>query len=187
MKNGELMALGGIFQKMKENLFFIAAEKLDTLAKDKSLMDSFQYFLVLMVITMPFHIIISIIGKGEIASVIIGSIIGLIIGIPLFYLVISILFALLKLMGGTADLSRTIQVFIYGGTCGAIFGWIPVISFFTSLISLSNIVLGIARVHQIQLWKSILVIVVFPIIILIILAIIASVAMVSLLPGGIRP
>ena len=178
------MSIEKIFQKIKDNIFLIPTERFDTLAADKSLMDSFVYYLVLLAITMPFNIIISIISHGATISAIIGALFGAVLIIPLFYLSCVIMFALLKIVGGKADLSRTIQVFIYGGTCGTIFSWIPLLNYLASLVSLSNIVLGSARIHQIPLWKAVLVIVVVPIIIFIILAVMASIAMMSLFSGG---
>ena len=63
------------------------------------------------------------------------------------------------------------QVFIYGSTSSFIFGDIPVLGFIPGIIALVNVVTGSARIHKISLLRSVLALIVLPIILGIILVI----------------
>ena len=161
----------GLLEKIKENIFLIPAERFEGLTKDPGYKDSFVYLLACLAISIPIRIIVGLLGIGDITLLITATIIGVIFSIPIFYVGYIILHILLKLVGAKEGLSKTVQVFIYGGTCALIFGSIPLIGFIAGLISLVNIVVGAAKVHKISNLRAAIAVVVIPIIVGIVLAI----------------
>lgn len=189
MSYGEQMNFAAIFNKIKENVFLIPAERFDSLTTDKSYKDSFIYLLICFALSFPIRWgmmfldykepgfnLIPISFETKLFVTFFGTLIGTIIGIPLIYLFYLVQHFLLKLFGAKEGLLKSIQVFIYGSTPGLLFGSIPLVGIVTSLVILSNTVLGSARIHQIDWWKAILAIVVIPILIAILLAILVVTA-----------
>jgi hypothetical protein len=60
---------------------------------------------------------------------------------------------LLKLLGGPRSFSETIQIYIYGITPSQLFGWIPFVGTFVSLVSLGNVYRGIKAINKLPWWK----------------------------------
>jgi hypothetical protein len=158
--------------RIRNNLLLIPSERFDDLTKDSGYKTSFIYLIACLILSIPIIIIAGLFSGAGIVSIIIGIPLGLIIAIPLIYLLYLIQFALLKIVGGKASLLQSVQVFVYGSTSSLIFGQFPVLGIIPGLIALANIVLGSARVHKISVLRSAIALIVIPIIILIIVGII---------------
>ncbi|MBI5159035.1 YIP1 family protein [Candidatus Micrarchaeota archaeon] len=184
------MDAGEIIKKIKNNLFFIPEAKFDELTKEKEYAKTFQYLVACLIVSLPINLVISILAYKEpaiiggtplatkIAMALITTIIGTVVAIPVLYILYAIMHGLLKLAGGKASLRETIQIYVYGNTCATIFGGIPIISLIIGLVSLSNIVLGVKRIHKMSLWKAIAVVVVIPIV----LTVIITILVVTMMP-----
>lgn len=173
------MDLMEILKRIKENVLLIPSEKFDELTNDKGYMNSFLYLLVCLAISFPIKWLIGVITYPEpvmafvqittpleikIINTFIGVLIGAILVILLIYPFYLVQHAVLKLLGAKGGLLKSVQVLIYGGTCALLFGFIPFIGIIAYLITLSNVVLGLARVHQIAWWKAFIAVVIVPLV-----------------------
>ena len=163
----------GLVEKIKGNLFLIPSERFDGLTKDKGFGESFKYLIAILAISLVVSIIISSVLYSEFIGLlpllIVGMVVGLVIAIPILYISYGIMHILLKIVGAKGSYLKTVQVFIYGGTCGTVFNAIPFLGYLAGLVSLANIVLGAARVHKISLLRSIVALVVIPAVVVVIL------------------
>ncbi len=182
------MDFAALFQKIKENIFLIPAERFDSLTTDKSYKDSFVYLLVCLTLSFPIRWVVTLLEYKEptvlgsilvltpfetkVVAAFLSTLIGTIMAIPLIYLLYLVQHFLLKIFGANEGLLKSIQVFIYGSTVELLFGSIPLVGIVTSLAVLSNVVLGTARVHRIEWWKAVLALVVIPTIIVVVLLVV---------------
>ncbi len=177
--NGVNMDLKELLKKVWNNIFLIPEARFDGLTKDKNYKESFIYLLACMIISLPIFWIATILLitdpsgditlAGKIISAFTGSIVYIVLGIPLTYIGIGICHLLLKLLGGKADFLKTVQVFIYGETTSVILGNIPFFGWIFSLVALANITLGAKRIHKISLLRAIVAVIVIPVIIAMVL------------------
>jgi len=162
-----------LIEKIKQNLFLIPGERFDGLTKDKGFGESFKYLLAILAISLVVSIIASsVLNPGFIGLfplLIAGMVIGLVIAIPILYISYGVMHLFLKIVGAKESYLKTVQVFIYGGTCGTLFSGIPLLGYLAGLVSLVNIVLGAARVHKISVLRSIVALVVIPAVIAVVL------------------
>ena len=177
------MDLNAILEKIKTCVWLIPENRFDDLTKDKGYVDSFIYFLIITALSIPVVLISSFLNPSGLMVAVFAIPMMFVLGIPLSYVGFLILFALLKLFGGKADLLKTIQVFIYGGTSSTIFGGLPIIGIVPGVVSLINIVKGAARVHQMQWWKVVIAIIVIPLIVLTIVIVVVGMYFTTLKVG----
>lgn len=168
------MDLNAILEKIKTCIWLVPENRFDDLTKDKGYVDSFIYLLLITILSIPVVLISSFFNASGLMVAVIAIPMMFILGIPLSYVGYLIMFALLKLFGGKADLLKTVQVFIYGGTSSTILGGIPLIGIIPGIVSLINIVKGAARVHQLPWWKVVIAIIVIPFIVMVILFILVG-------------
>jgi hypothetical protein len=166
------MDLGENIRRIRDNLFLIPEARFDELVKDPGYVDSFIYLAFCLLISTPLDLAIALIREDSILSAIISTAIISILAFPVIYIVYFIQFLLLKLVGGKAGFLQSVQVFIYGSTLSLILSGIPCIGFIASLISLANIVVGSARIHQISVLRALLALLVIPVLILVVIGII---------------
>jgi hypothetical protein len=166
------MEIGENVSRIKDNLLLIPSERFDTLTKDPGYKTSFIYLIACLILSIPIMLIGAMAQGIGIIAAIISLPISLILSIPILYIMYLIQFALLKIVGGKASFQQSVQIFIYGGTAALIFGNFPFLGMIAGLIALANIVLGSARIHQISTLRSIIALIIIPLIILIILGLI---------------
>ncbi len=166
------MEIGENIARIKDNLFLIPTERFDELTKDPGYKESLIYLIACIVISLPLEILVSVF-ENDVFTTIAAIPFIFIITIPVLYLVYFLQFLLLKLVGGQAGFLQSVQVFIYGSTISLILSSVPLLGFLASFVALANIVLGSARVHKISLLRSILALVVIPIIIAILVVLLA--------------
>ena len=165
------MDLGDILGKIKSNLWLIPEAKFDELTKDAGYMPSFVYLLVCLIISIPFMFITGIVVSGyDGFMAIITAVVFTIFSIPILYISYFISHLFIKLLGGSATLLKTIQIFIYGSTLALILSPVPLLGFIASLIALVNILHGVKRIHNLSLLRVILAIIVIPIAMVVLLA-----------------
>ncbi|MBU0585987.1 YIP1 family protein, partial [Candidatus Micrarchaeota archaeon] len=87
-----------------------------------------------------------------------------------YYVGYGISHLMIKILGGKAPFVKTAQIYIYGSTPTFLLGWIPVVGIIAQLIALSNIVLGVKNVHQMSLLRSIIAVILLPLILVGIIA-----------------
>ena len=181
-----------IVGRVKECWLLIKEEQFDGLTKDTGFSDSLIYLFALSALSLLLSTIVSLaqnlanpasgLGMG---ALLVASAITFVIGLPIAlvfsYVGFGVMHVLLKIFGGKATFLQTVQVYIYGGTPMRLFGWIPCIGLIGALIALVNIVLGLKRVHNISLLKTVLVVIGVPLLIVLILVGIAVLFMGSLL------
>ena len=178
--------IGKILEKVKSTIFLVSEEKFDQIASDTNYTDSFVYLLVGVVFLSILGTIATVAQPapmpkaGGPAMGIVAADVSIAIAIPLGlalrYVGFVIMHFVIRLFGGSADMLKTVQVYIYGSTPSMYLGWIPFIGMIFSFISLANIVLGIKRVHSMSLLNAILATVVVPIVAAAITAAIAVMA-----------
>ena len=164
-KGGPMASATGLFEKIRGNIFIIPEDRMEKLASGKGYGDSFVYLVAIVLINAAGSLLVSVLlslllGKGVAASLGLLAV-SVIVSIPMSYAFAGVLYALLRLFGGKANCLQTVQVAIYGNTCSSVFGFIPIVGFLASLVSLSNMVLGFRRVHKLGLWKVIAAVLIF--------------------------
>ncbi|MBN1169509.1 hypothetical protein JXA56_00650 [Candidatus Micrarchaeota archaeon] len=154
-------------RRIKDNLLLIPEEKFDILSKD-ALSVSFVYLLGLLILSVPFGILVSFFSDSPLEALMSLPFSYLIL-IPVLYIGFGINHLFLKIVGGKAGFSETAATIIHGETLFLIISSIPCINFLAGLVALANIVIGAKRVHKISLIRSIIAIIVIPLILLVIL------------------
>ncbi|MFN7991765.1 MAG: YIP1 family protein [Candidatus Micrarchaeia archaeon] len=174
------MDLRGRFDRIRENILFVPAERFDSLAGGDGFNDSAAHLVLCLLLSVPIDLAVGALG-GTLIQAMLSVPSSLVISLMLSYLIFAVQHLLLKLVGGHARLSESVSVFIYGNTVSLVFGGIPFLGIAAVFISLSNVVIGSARVHRIPLWRSALALVVLP---GILLALILLYIFVTLPPGS---
>ncbi len=167
------MEITELLKKIWSNILLVPEKRFDELTKDKDYKESFIYLLACMAISLPIVFAVSMLSisapTGKIMLALTNLVIYVLLGIPFTYIGIGITHILLKLVGGKATFLKTIQIFIYGETTSVIFGTLPLIGWIFSLIALANITLGAKRIHNLSLLRTIVAIIIIPVIIAMIL------------------
>ncbi len=167
--------------RIKDNLLLIPEARFDALVQDKGYMDSFIYYLVCIVLSIPFSLLVAYFTSSLIETVLVIPV-SIILSVVMAYIIFGIQHLLLRLVGGKAGYLQSVQVFIYGSTPSIVFGTLPIANIIASLIGLANVVIGAARIHKISLLRSVVAILVIPTIILIAL-VLAALAFTGQLPA----
>ncbi len=175
-----MMDIKQTIEKIKSNIFLIPEARFDELTKDVSYKESFIYLVACLALSLPIIFFENLMSyksayflglSNPFFGSLFFSIFSNLFSIPIFYIFLGIQHTLLKLLGGKANFLKSTQVFIYGGTSGLVLGSLPLIGLIFSLVSLSNIVFGAKRVHNISLLKAILALIIIPVLIVTIILI----------------
>jgi hypothetical protein len=86
------------------------------------------------------------------------------------------------LFGGTKDIEQTIKTTMYAMTPVLLLGWIPVVAIIGVIWGLALLILGLAQTQEMEVGKTVLVVVV-PLVLLLILAILGSAVIAALMAG----
>lgn len=77
-------------------------------------------------------------------------------GLFLSFVSAALLHVWILIFGGRANYEKSYQLYIYSRTPDMLFGWIPVVSFFTWIYSLYLLIVGTQKVHGIKRTTAIL-------------------------------
>jgi hypothetical protein len=176
------MDFGAIINKIKENYLVIDEGKFDKLADGKGYTDAVVYLAAIMIVYLLLSAVVSLIGgvTAFMASLI-AIPFALVFGIIFAFIGFGVMHIIIKLFGGKATYNQTFQVYTYSATCQYLFGWIPLVGFLAGLVSLYNVVRGVAKVHKMSMVSAALATVVVPIVIGVIIAVLFAAMFIALL------
>lgn len=97
------------------------------------------------------------------------SILTYMLSLGLIFLIIGLYHVYLMIFGANESFARTFQLVTYSSVPTYLFGWIPLLGFFTFIWSLILIIIGSQRTHKLSLAKAIIAFVVVPIVLVFIL------------------
>lgn len=136
------------------------------LKKEKDIVPSFLFFLVLMawtlIMTVFSRYIFSSFISPEVSPlqvfpysiIILLLFLGYAIGALFQFIVAGILHVYILLFGGKASYTKTFQVLIYSGTPSFLVGWIPIVNFFAWIWALVLLIQGTHLIHKISKLRS---------------------------------
>jgi hypothetical protein len=183
-----------LIEKVK-SVLFQPTKFFEGLKKEKGVKTAFTYFIILSFINFVLGIIVTMtfqkymygfwnrmygmafpMPAQTLEFLVLFPFIWYLVGILLSFVIAGLLHVWILIFGGKEDYSKTYQLYIYSGTPGYVFGWIPFISVFAWLYSLMLLILGTQKVHGIEKNKAILMYVI-PLILFAIFMIICMVIM----------
>ncbi|MGV8085025.1 MAG: YIP1 family protein [Candidatus Bilamarchaeum sp.] len=163
------MNIFDILKKINDNLLLVPEARFDSLCNDSDYYPSLVYLLTCVLLSMPLWFVVEYFTPSNpllpVTSRMAAILIGVVLAVPLSYILFGLQHILLRLFGGKATYLQSCQVLIYGGTARFIFGVVPLINLIAGLISLANVVIGAARVHKISLYRAIAALIVVPLIV----------------------
>ncbi|MGV8176719.1 MAG: YIP1 family protein [Candidatus Bilamarchaeaceae archaeon] len=185
-----------LFEKFKNNAFLMKEERFDELTKDErdwgpSALYLFIASAILVVLTTALQSFLMVSnpayaqfdGGTVVAIVLLSIVFSLFFYFVLTYVGAGICYVLLRIFGGTANLLKTVQATIYGGTPVFLFGWIPFIGLFALLLGIVNVVIGYKKLHGIPYWKVVVAVIIIPLAVFAVLMLLLVAYFVSVFTG----
>lgn len=155
--------------RIKDNLFLIPEQRFPDLVKDPDLTTSLVYLVACLVLAIPVKLAVGFMEGAPLFDNLLYAFVLQFLLLPIAYLLYGVGHFFLVLVGGTASFKQSVQIFIYGGTLALIIGSFPVVGFIAGLIALANMVMGASKVHHISLARTLVAIIVQPVILFIVL------------------
>lgn len=176
------MDFGAIINKIKENFLVIDEGKFDKLADGKGFTDITVYLAIIMLVNLVLLAAVSLLsGVDAFIGMLLVVPFALIMGIVFAFIGFGVMHLIIKLFGGKATYNQTFQVYTYSMTCQYLLGWIPLVGFIAGLVSLYNVVRGVAKVHKISLVSAVLATVVVPLVIAVIIGVLFAAFLISVI------
>jgi hypothetical protein len=183
-----------LVEKIKSVLFH-PGKFFENLKKEKGFKTAFTYYLILSFFSLVMGIIVTrtfnnymygfwnrLYGMNlpvpaqSLELLVVFPFIWYLVSILLSFVISGLLHVWILIFGGKEDYSKTYQLYIYSGTPGYIFGWIPFVAFFAWLYSIALLILGTQKVHGISKNRAILMYVI-PLVLFVIFMIVCMIIM----------
>ncbi|MBM3229288.1 hypothetical protein FJZ26_02555 [Candidatus Parvarchaeota archaeon] len=170
-----------LFLQIRENLLLVPEKNFRQQHGEGRYFWQLAYMIFCLVLSMPINAYITYVGyeqgfigagpnwfaalgpQAKVFVAIVSTVIGLGVGIALFWFIAFIVHLAIKRLGGTEGFESTMLVFVTSNTGNFIFSRIPLVGMAFSLLALYNCVQGMKQVHGISTARAVAAVVVLPI------------------------